>query len=176
MLAMATEKNKTAEGEEASPTAQRPVSTANVLPDIRGTSLTSIQNLHRLQATEADKLNDLQQRNFVSAFRPNSLLAASSLTVNTNNARLLEQQILLLQQQEEANRILLQRALLLQRQQRRPLNVPNNTSPYNILAAEEQKLQDDQSLRLRQLLSIGSHRRSDKGHSTKPSNDRASAA
>jgi hypothetical protein len=103
----------------------------------------------------------------------------------------------LLQQQEEVNRMLLERALLLRHQRQQPLSQAQNSvaaaagglsqaagttnAPplplytHSMMIAEEQKLQDEQSIRLRQLLGLQSGRRGDR-RNQKPSKNRASAA
>lgn len=121
--------------------------------------------------TELDKLNDMTR----SFGHHQSSLASMAGVLPPSNTRLLEHQILLLQQQEEANRLLLQRALFLRQQRQAGLTNQggmNQGGMYNL--AEEQKLQDEQSLRLRQMLGVPGARRGESRN--KPSNNRASAA
>lgn len=112
-------------------------------------------------ASDLDKLSESSR---TYGHHPSLMsLAAQQLP----SAQMLERQILLLQQQEEANRLLLERALLL-RQQRQA-----DMMGYANRLAEEQKLQEEQPLRLRALMGLparpGERR-------TKPSSNRASAA
>jgi hypothetical protein len=116
-------------------------------------------------------------------------LTQSSLPPST---QMLERQIMLLQQQEEVNRLLLERALLLRHQRQQPqahnalvggLSPAAGTTAapplplftHSMMIAEEQKLQDEQSIRLRQLFGLQQGRRGDR-RNQKPSKKRASAA
>jgi hypothetical protein len=108
------------------------------------------------------------------------------------STHMLERQIMLLQQQEEVNRLLLERALLLRHQRQQPqahnaaaggmspaagttVAPPLPLFTHSMMIAEEQKLQDEQSIRLKQLLGLQQGRLGDR-RNQKPSKKRASAA